>query len=201
MVYESANLTWLVETFAHEWAHHWLTFKPLGAQFLLPISSLAPEIWTMNETTASIVGTEVGGDVLERYYPQFVPPPELERAQETVSAEPDPPSFDFRAEMRETRETVDALLAEGEIESAEAYMEQRRQLFVNNGYFIRKLNQAYFAFHGAYADEPGATGGDPVGPLVLELRHNSDSLRSFMDAMAPLTSFTELEATVAESRP
>ena len=49
-------------------------------------------------------------------------------------------------------------------------MEQRRQLFVENGYYIRKLNQAYFAFYGAYADVPGgAAGEDPVGPAVRAL--------------------------------
>lgn len=200
MVYESANLNWLVETFAHEWAHHWLTFKPLGAQFLLPISSIAPEVWTMNETTASIVGTEVGREVMARYYPDLVPPAVAESDAGADSAESTPPPFDFRAEMRETRETVDVLLADGAIDEAEAYMEQRRLLFVENGYIMRKLNQAYFAFHGAYADEPGATGGDPVGPLVLEVRDSSASLRDFLDAMAPLTSFAELEATVAGSR-
>jgi hypothetical protein len=40
-----------------------------------------------------------------------------------------PPSFDFRADMRETRLRVDELLAEGEIEAAEAYMERRRLTF------------------------------------------------------------------------
>jgi len=54
--------------------------------------------------------------------------------------------------MRETRIRVDKLLAQGRIEEAEAYMEERRQEFVAHGYYIRKLNQAYFAFHGAYAD-------------------------------------------------
>ena len=72
--------------------------------------------------------------------------------------------------MHTTRVTVDALLAAGKINEAESYMEQRRQLFVQNGYTIRKLNQAYFAFYGAYADVPGgAAGEDPVGPAVRAL--------------------------------
>ncbi len=52
----------------------------------------------------------------------------------------------------------DELLAAGKIEEAEAYMEARRQVFWDNGYAIRKLNQAYFAFYGAYADVPGGRG-------------------------------------------
>ena len=68
--------------------------------------------------------------------------------------------------MRITREHVDQLLAAGEIEEAEAYMEVRRHVFWDNGYMIRRINQAYFAFHGAYNDTPGggASGTDPVGP-------------------------------------
>jgi len=103
--------------------------------------------------------------------------------------------FDFREEMRETRVRADALLAEGRIEEAEAYMEQRRQLFVKNNYFIRKLNQAYFAFHGAYNAEPGgapAAGRDPVGPAVQLLRKRSASLGDFVRAMATVQDFDDL---------
>jgi len=65
---------------------------------------------------------------------------------------------------------------EGEITKAENYMELRRQIFVEHGYLIRKLNQAYFAFYGAYAENPvSAAGEDPVGPAVRELRAQSSS--------------------------
>jgi hypothetical protein len=95
--------------------------------------------------------------------------------------------------MRETRIRVDELLAEGKIEEAEAYMEERRQEFVANGYGIRKLNQAYFAFHGAYADEPGAAGADPIGPAVRELRARSPDLHTFVGRIAPVTTLAELQ--------
>ncbi len=78
--------------------------------------------------------------------------------------------------MHATRVRVDELLAAGRVEEAEQYMEERRALFVENGYMIRKLNQAYFAFYGSYADQPGATGSDPIGPALRELRYYSPSL-------------------------
>ncbi len=99
--------------------------------------------------------------------------------------------------MAETRVEVDRLLAAGEVAEAEAYMEARRQMFVSNGYPIRRLNQAYFAFYGAYADTPGATGSDPVGPVVLALREQSDSLRDFLVTVAGVASFEELQSIVA----
>jgi len=89
------------------------------------------------------------------------------------------------------------LLADGKIEEAELYMEKRRQLFWDNGYLIRKLNQAYFAFHGAYADVPGgAAGEDPVGPAVRALRTQSTSLADFIDTIAWMTSFQQLQQAI-----
>jgi hypothetical protein len=91
------------------------------------------------------------------------------------------------------------LLAAGKIDEAESYMEQRRQLFVQNGYTIRKLNQAYFAFYGAYADVPGgAAGEDPVGPAVRALRAHSKSLADFINRIAWMTSFDELKKAVGQ---
>ena len=85
--------------------------------------------------------------------------------------------------MHATRVVVDAMLASGKIDDAENYMEQRRQVFVNNGYFIRRLNQAYFAFYGAYADVPGgAAGEDPVGPAVRALRAPKCLARRFRES-------------------
>jgi hypothetical protein len=109
------------------------------------------------------------------------------------------PPFDFRVEMHTTRVNVDAMLAAGKITDAEAYMEQRRQLFVKNGYYIRKLNQAYFAFYGAYADVPGgAAGEDPVGPAVRTLRAQSKSLADFINRIAWMTSFDQLKKAVGQ---
>ncbi len=76
--------------------------------------------------------------------------------------------------MNETRVTVDQLLADGKIDQAEAYMEQRRELFVAHGYLIRKLNQAYFAFYGGYQTaSPGEGGSDPIGPAVAAIKHRA----------------------------
>jgi hypothetical protein len=75
-------------------------------------------------------------------------------------------------------------------------MEARRRFLWEHGYQIRKLNQAYFAFYGAYADSPGggAAGQDPVGPAVQELRRRSSSLADFISRIAWVTSFERLQA-------
>ncbi len=194
MVQETNNLVWLSEVVAHEWTHNFLSLRPLGINYFT-----SPELRVMNETTASIAGKEIGRAVLEMFYPELVPQPEPgTKPLELV----EPPAFDFRAEMHETRVTVDELLADGEIDEAESYMERRRSFFWEHGYQIRKLNQAYFAFYGAYADEPGGAAGaaeDPVGEAVRTLRAQSPSLAAFLKRISWITSFEQLQRVVEES--
>lgn len=196
MVIELDDLAFLTDTFAHEWTHHWLGLHPLGLGY-----TSGAEMPTINETTASIVGREIGLRVMARYYADYLPQAVVvESAAAVAEADADDvpplPPFDFRAEMRITREEADRLLAEGDIEGAEAYMEARRLIFVENGYLLRKLNQAYFAFHGAYADTPGAGGTDPVGPTVITLFEQSDTLHDFLSHISAVTSFAELQQMV-----
>jgi hypothetical protein len=199
MVMRSSDLNWILSTVAHEWIHNYLTLRPLGMLY-----GETPELRTMNETAASIAGNEIGALAMERFYPELAFRPST--APRMVSAplgHPEPgdflrPPFDYRAEMHETRITVDAMLADGKIEEAEAYMESRRLVFMQNGYLIRKLNQAFFAFHGAYADTPGgAAGEDPVGPAVRALRDQSESLADFINTISWMTSFEQLKAAVS----
>ncbi len=208
MVMRTTDLNWMLSTIAHEWIHNYLTLRPLGLSY-----NESPELRTMNETTASIAGDEIGALVIERFYPERMAslqpnPSEGSASSQSLSLisfpleHPTPgdflrPPFDFRAQMHETRLTADALLAEGKIEEAEAYMEERRLVFLQNGYLLRKINQAYFAFHGAYADSPGgAAGQDPVGPAVRALREQSESLADFVNTISWMWKFEQLQKAV-----
>lgn len=193
MVMGTTDLNWLVETVAHEWVHNYLTLRPLGIRY-----DLTPELRTMNETTASIAGREIGEEVIRRYYPERMPAKEEPMADEGAGGE-ESARFNFRAEMHTTRVHADELLAQGRIEEAEAYMESRRVYFWENGYQIRRLNQAYFAFYGAYNDVPGggAAGRDPVGPAVQLLRERADSLAAFLNTISRMRSFKDLQDSLA----
>ena len=190
MVMQTTDLNWLCEVVAHEWTHNYLTWHPLGASYLA-----SPELRTMNETAASISGKEIGHKVIELFYPELLPPPQ---APNPAPFTPNtPPAFDFNKEMHQTRVTVDQMLKEGKIDEAEAYMEQRRQFLWDHGYQIRKINQAFFAFYGAYADEPvGAAGEDPVGAAVRTLRSRSGSLAQFLKRISWMWTYDQLRATV-----
>ena len=171
-----------VITTSHEWLHHWFFFRPLGRNFWS-----GQEMTVLNETAATIAGEEIG----ERVFTALTIPGLDQDGQSP------PPSrvgresggFDFGAEMRETRARVDELLAQGMIEEAEAYMEERRHLFVANGHLIRKINQAYFAFHGTYATSPASV--SPIGEQMLQLRAQSNSLEEFLRTVAGFGSYQE----------
>lgn len=193
MVLEFPSLEWWTEVTAHEWTHHYLYFFPLGWEY-----EKNGEVRVINETVASLVGWEIARRTLVQYYPDLAPSEEPWAKEEESSAPPppsEPGAFDFNREMHETRIRVDALLLQGRIEEAENYMERRRQFFWEHGYRIRKLNQAYFAFHGSYAAEPvGAAGEDPVGPAVRRVwRMTEKDPRRFLQQVRGVTTLDELQ--------
>ncbi|MEM6528824.1 MAG: hypothetical protein AAF653_11060, partial [Chloroflexota bacterium] len=191
MIVETNSLSYTLETFAHEWLHHYLMFHPLGIE--TEFGGNAGEARIINETTASIFGREMGRVALERYYPEPVPQPELPPLElpeqdEPVEQPETRPVFDYSSAMHETRVTVDDLLAEGKIEEAEAYMEERRQLFFENGIRIRKMNQAWFSFYGGYQVAGIDAGGeDPIGPAVQQLREEAPTIREWVRTMQTIT--------------
>ncbi len=184
LVSNDAGLQFTINNATEEWVHQYLTFKPLGFLYLLHVTSISRdyEIVTINETLASMASKEIGSIICEKHYPDCASNENLNRVPESA--------FDFNREMREIRRTVDRYLAQGEIEQAEEFMEQKRQYLATKGYYIRKLNQAYFAFYGTYADSP--TSISPIGLELEDLRNQSVSLKDFLDSASSITSRHEL---------
>jgi hypothetical protein len=192
MVIDTASLHSLLDIIAHEWTHTYLFLRPLGLHY-----SDSQDLTTMNETVASMVGSEVADLVMARYYPELVPPP-------VTTHKPSPeasssPYDDFNQAMRRIRLHVDQLLAEGHVSEAETYLEAERQKLVTEGYYLRRLNQAYFAFHGSYATSPASV--DPIGPWMGELRAQSSSLKGFLDRAAQMRSLGDLLHALGKSEP
>lgn len=192
----------LFEIVAHEWFHNYLWLRPLGRRYLMSTSHR-----TLNETAATIVGEEISRRLmLRRFRDLYAPEPldEVEEQMEDASAEIQSDeeeatlTFEFNRAMRETRLHVDDLLAAGRVEEAEAYMEERRLLFVALGFPIRKLNQAYFAFRGTYATEEASS--SDIGPRMLELRSLSPNLGDFARTVAGLRNERDLDRVLDSSR-
>jgi len=192
MIIETTYLPNLLDTVAHEWIHNHLIFRPLGLRYLA-----TPALRTMNETTANISGDEIMRETLLIFYPEyfrqeFVPAATLQ-ANAAFFPLDNETGFSFSETMYQTRVHVDELLAQGKIKDAENFMDAQRQIFWENGYQLRKLNQAYFSFYGAYADSPfSAAGSDPVGEDVRLFRSQQDSLASFVWKMSWMFNYRQL---------
>ena len=163
---------------AHEWLHAYLIFKPLGRAYWS-----SDDLATVNETVANLFGEEVGRLAYERITGETLSPPgpfipETDRNSR---------EFSFREFMRETRLNVDEILGDGNVQGAEAYMEQRRIELHDHGIFIRKINQAYFAFNGSYGDNPASV--SPIGEQVQELRTYVENVADLVKAIQGTTSY------------
>jgi len=186
-----------VETSAHEWVHHYLSFYPLGRNYFD-----SSDLQTINETVADVVGDEVAAIILERWGdPTIAPPTATAEPTATPEATPEPaatsaPVLDRNEVLRELRLEVDTLLADGRIDDAEARMEQVRLELCDTGFCQRRINQAYFAWYGTYAARPDAT--DPLGPQIIALREQSGSLAAFLKRVRGAGSRADVEALAAE---
>lgn len=183
MVITHPSLPYLVEVIAHEWTHNYFFSFPSHMAWGY---DTYPKLATLNETTADIAGKEIGRKVISNYYPDLIE--QLPPLDNTGQPAPGQPS-EFDLAMRRIRLRVDQLLAAGKIHEAEHYMETERLKLVAKGYNLRKLNQAYFAFHGAYAASPASV--DPAGAQLRRLRAESGSLKSFVDRVGWLNSYEE----------
>ena len=184
-VSDTMSLEYSIEVAVEEWFHQYLFFRPLGFRYGLHVAGFTRdyEIATVNEALAGMVSAEIASLLYEKYYQE----PQILSAGMPIAAAGE---FDFYAEMRAIRVTVDELLQNGQVEEAERYMEEKRLNLASHGYYIRKLNQAYFAFYGTYASSPGSV--SPIGSGLKVLRQKSGSLKSFVEQISSMTDADEI---------
>jgi hypothetical protein len=182
------GLQFALSTAVEEWCHQYLFFRPLGFRYgLEEMGFNEPDyIVTMNESLAGMVSDEVASVIYNKYYASYYPP-----ASSSVG---DTSGFKFDTFMHDTRLQVDSMLAQGQVTQAEAYMEQRRLILAAHGYLIRKLNQAFFAFYGSYADQPGFE--NPIADNLTTLRDKSATLAAFLEQASGFTNPDELAQAV-----
>lgn len=184
----------LLEVASHEWLHAHLFFHPLGRSFFS-----GGEMVTINETLANLFGDEIGGETWSAITGEPAPVRPVPASPDDPIVEPDDPDpdrFDFFRFMRETRVRADELLEQGEIEEAEAWMEERRLELQTHGYIIRKINQAYFAFTGSYGDSPSSV--SPIARQIWELRQQEDSVGDLVKAMRGISTYSQFEELLDE---
>ncbi len=193
-VIDTAGLQFTINVAIEEWLHQYLFFRPLGFTYTLHLTGVATnsEVAVMNETLVGIAREEIGAVLYQNYYSQYLGEVEGNNGAETNQS--DEPEFDFFKEMREIRLAVDDYLANGEIEKVEAFMEQKRLFLASKGYYIRRLNQAYFAFYGTYA--AGHASVNPIGTELKALRELNTSLSEYLNQAASMTSRDDLKSSL-----
>ncbi len=186
MVPESSDYRWVLTTVAHEWTHQFLALRPLGWRYAFGAEG-DNRMVMINETVAEIVGKEIGNAVFEGERPAAM-------AEQRRSSGGSAATLDARKALSDIRKQVDRLLDRGEIDEAESFMENSRQTLVQQGYQLRKLNQAYFAFHGNYTEASASVGGaqgDDVASRLRALRKASPSLGDFAWRVSEAGSYQE----------
>ncbi|MBI2166028.1 MAG: hypothetical protein HYU29_06450 [Chloroflexi bacterium] len=170
-------LRMILQFASHEWLHQYLFFRPLGRYM-----RSSYEMYTLNETAADLAGRELGDMAFARLGGDLTASSSLFLPEE----ERDP--F-LTQEMRKTRQQVEDLLAQGQVQDAEQYMKERWWFFLLRGYPLRKLNQAYFAFRGSYAETPASV--SPIGGQLRELRQLLPSVGDFIRAISGIASYQQ----------
>ncbi len=188
IVSDNLSLTNTLNIAVEEWFHQYLAFRPLGFRYFLDSIGLQqdPEIIVLNETFVGMVSREIGAEIIKIYY----------KGEEDKAPANNSQGFNFYDEMSETRKIADYYLSQGKIVEAEYYMEKRRMYFIAHGYYIRKLNQAYFAFHGIYGDSPASV--SPIYHDLQQLRAESPTLNNFVSRVEKMTSYAELLSALEE---
>ena len=170
----------IARTAAHEWLHAYWFFHPFGRNYFA-----SDEMTTLNETAATLAGNELGDLAFARMGGDL-----SENARRYAAESQANP--DFTAFMRETRLEAERLLNEGMVDAAEDYMRKRQWELRLRGYYIRKLNQAYFAFRGRYGDSPASV--SPVGERMRELRSHAADVGEFINMVSAVSTPAEFEA-------
>ena len=166
-------------------------FRPLGQAMFS-----SERMVTINETVADIIGRHLAGHAYGILTNEGMDPILDHMSPDSGMQTSRNDEFDFSEKMRETRLQVDNLLMSGEVEAAEIYMEQRRREFVENGYHIRKLNQAYFAFYGSYAESPASSSS--IGDQLNRMVELSPDFKTFVEEIAEVSSYDQFLATLSE---
>lgn len=185
MVPENPDLGWVLRTVSHEWTHQFLALRPVGWRYAFG-GERDQRMVTVNETIAEIVGREIGERVYESRFREIrAPAGRSTRGNQGL-----------RALLRSVRLKVDGLLAQGKVEEAETFMNASRDDLAERGFALRKLNQAYFAFHGSYADQPAFAGkaGEDLAGRIHALRGRPGTLGEFVWRISEAGNFDEFRA-------
>ena len=184
IVKESNNPRQLFLTFSHEWLHQYLIFHPLGRSYFSSV-----KMKEINETLANIFSDKL---LFSLCLKEFELKEEICSVEGRVKNE-----FDYSNFMKNLRLEVDNLLFERKILEAEKLMKDSTLILNNNGFKIRKINQAWFAFNGTYGDSPSSTSN--VDDELLKFINNQLSIKTAIDELKNINSLNDYNNLIKDS--
>ena len=105
--------------------------------------------------------------------------------------------FDYSKFMKNLRLDVDNLLLERKILEAEKLMEDSALILNNNGFKIRKINQAWFAFNGTYGDSPSSVSN--IDDELLKFIDNQTTIKIAIDELKNINSVNDYNILIKDS--
>ena len=176
IIKDTNNYGDLFKAHAHEWLHQYLILFPLGRSYFKD-----QNMKIVNETLANIYSERLFNSVCSKKI-------KLQDFMCKSKVKESPDKFNYELFIRNLRLDVDQLLQLGKVNQAEELMESSRLELEKRGYYIRKINQAWFAFNGTYADSPTSSSN-----VDQEIELFIDSQESFSEAIRKLRKIKDFE--------
>ena len=161
----------IIKNIIHEWLHQYLVLYDLGQNIYKDNQMLA-----LNETIVSYVSEELARNIIGEAQATNIKSNKINS---------------FNAQIRFTRSITDNLLAKNKIDMAEKFMLSQTSKLNYQGYQIRKINQAYFAFYNSYGTTPQSTNN--ILPKLKCIRTKNLKLHEFINKVKNIDDFAKFE--------
>tara|TARA_B100001029_G_C15063773_1_gene461288 strand:+ start:651 stop:1667 length:1017 start_codon:yes stop_codon:yes gene_type:complete len=184
IIKETNNYGNLFKLHAHEWLHQYLIFFPLGRAYFND-----PKMKIVNETLANIYSEKLYINICSK---------DIKLKNKICDYKKLPSEFNYDLFIKNLRGEVDKLLELGKISESEQLMESARLELEKEGYYIRKINQAWFAFNGTYADSP--TSSSNIDLEIESFIESQGSIGVAIKKLRKVKNFQEYEVLISKKK-
>lgn len=171
LIPKDINNNKIIKNIIHEWLHQYFALYNLGQNIYKNNKMLA-----LNETIVSYISEELASNIISKTQSTNIKSKKINS---------------FNSEIRFTRSITDNLLSKNKIDMAEKFMLSQTNKLNYQGYQIRKINQAYFAFYNSYGTTPQSTNN--ILPKLKCIRTKNLKLHEFTNKVKNVDNFAEFE--------
>ena len=184
VVSDDSSLRYTIDTVAEEWLHQYLTFTPLGWNYVLHLLGIREDypIAQINESLAGIVTGRDRRRGMGAVLCAALAGSQTDACGARLIRLPCIYARDARA--------GGGTAGRGAVRRQRPGWRAGGRSWSLRATGSARLNQAYFAFHGTYADAPGST--TPIGDQLRALRATSTTLGDYLNTAVRLRTYDDL---------